>query len=83
MFHDHCGGHDASQSVVVRRGDRIELVVVTTGATNRQAQNRTADRIELLVRHVHASFLGGITDQDFRTEHKEAGGEPLAVALCD
>jgi hypothetical protein len=48
---------DARQGVVVARGDRVELVVVTAGATDRQAEDGLADRVELLVDHVDQQLL--------------------------
>ena len=44
---------DAGQGVVVGRRDRVELVVVAAGAAERQAQERLADRVDLLVDDVH------------------------------
>ena len=37
------------QSVVIRRGDRIKLVIVTTGTGDCQAQQSPADDIDLIV----------------------------------
>ena len=44
---------DARQPVVVRRGYRIELVVVTTCTSQCQSKERPAHRVELLVDDVH------------------------------
>ena len=50
---------DAGQSVVIRRGDRIELVIVAACTGNRQAEHALGHGVDLLVNHVELE-LGAI-----------------------
>ncbi len=52
-------GEDSVESVEVGLADRVELVVVATGAGNRQPQERLADDIDLVV-DVADLFIEGI-----------------------
>ena len=54
---DVAAEEDAGESVVVRRGDRVELVIVAAGARQRQAQKRAADHVDLIVRDVGEQLL--------------------------
>src|SRR5207248_1401176 len=42
-------GEDAGQGVVILRRDRIELVIVTASAGDRQAEKRAAERVNTLL----------------------------------
>ena len=48
---------DAGEPVIVRRADRIELVIMTPGAGDRQAEKRLANDIDLVIRNVGEQFL--------------------------
>ncbi len=48
---------DARQRVVVAGGDRVELVVVTSRAADRQPEEGLADRVELLVDHIDQQLI--------------------------
>ena len=47
---------NAGQRVVIRRRDGIELVIVTTRATDGDAQYRATERVHLLIDDVHFHF---------------------------
>ena len=48
---------DARERVVVAGGDRVELVVVTPRAADRQSEKGLADRVDLLVDHIDQQLL--------------------------
>ena len=51
---DHlCPLEDSSHPVVILCADWIKLVVVTSGAANRQSQKSLAHGVELLVYNIH------------------------------
>ena len=65
---------DTSERVVVGLGDRIELVVVTASAAERQPHERLAGRVDLLVDDVGEEFLLVSFGQDFGPHRQESGG---------
>ena len=62
---------DAGQRVVIRRRDRVELVVVAAGTAQRQAEERSADRVNLLVDNVHLHFDRVVFGEHFRADRQE------------
>ena len=63
---------DAGQRVVVRRRDRVELVVVAAGAAERQPQEGPADGVDLLVDDVHLHLHRVVFGQHLGPERREA-----------
>ena len=57
MLHRARAAENAGQRVIVARGNRVKLVIVARGAAERLGQQRLADRIQLLINHVHAQLL--------------------------
>ena len=63
---------DPRQGVVVRGGDRIELVVVAAGAPDAEREDRAGRGIDHLVRHVHVELLGVDLVEVVRAEREES-----------
>ncbi len=57
VFEDVSAVEDAGEGVIVLLRDRVELVVVTAGATERQAEERLAHGVDLVVHHVADDLL--------------------------
>ena len=81
FLHGPSAFEDPGQSIVVRRLDRIELVVVASRAAQRQPENRAAHRVDLLVDDVHPHLGFVRLGQDFRTNAQEAGRDQVLVPL--
>jgi hypothetical protein len=56
-------------------------VVVTASATQREAEKRLADRIDLLIDDIHAQLFLVVVADDLGTEHEKAGRGNLFVPL--
>ena len=73
---------DAGQRVVVGLRDRIELVVVAAGTAERQAQERLADRVDLVVDHVADHLLlVGVAAVPGAVDEERRGDQPVGVDL--
>ena len=72
---------DAGQRVIIGRRYRIELVVVAAGAAERQAHERLADGVDLLVHHVHAQFWLVSLGQHLGPDDQETGRGQEFVAF--
>ena len=72
---------DAGQRVVVAGGDRVELVVVASGAADRQSEKRPADRLKLLVDDFHPQQFLVLQFVVDRPEDEEARSGQLVGAL--
>ena len=58
-------------------------MIVTAGTSERLAENRTPNRVQLFVCDVHASFFRIVSQQHLRTNHQKARCDPLPVSLFD
>ena len=75
-FEDRC------QGVVVSLLDRIELVIVTTSASERHSHKGFADGIELLINGVHGQFVAiGFREHLRAQDQKTSGCFCLSVGI--
>ena len=75
VFHRFGALEDAGERVVILGGQGVELVVVTARAAHREAENRTASRVHLLVDDVHFHLQRIIFGEHLAAEREEAGGD--------
>ncbi len=73
--HRPCALEDAGQRVVVGHRERIELVVVATGATHGQCQKSTTGGVELLIDDIHLLLDGIVFGQHLRPDREKARGD--------
>ena len=90
----HAGGvahrrgraQDTGHRVVVGRGDGVELVVVATGAADRQGEKGAAHGVDLLVDDVDQHLVRVLFGEHLWSQHQKAGPgdllEALGVGLC-
>ena len=72
-------GENACQGVVIGLRNRIELVIVAAGTTDRQSQQGPRDHIDLLVDVVHLKADREPLIDVLHAERKKTGRDPLAV----
>ena len=70
MIHHFGAGEDAGECVVVALGDRLELVIVATGASDGEAEHRARDGIDAILPFIGHHF-NAVTIVIFRAEAKE------------
>src|SRR5262249_7909757 len=68
-------GEDGSQAVVVPGGDRVELVVVTAGAGDGEAEDAPRHDIDLLVDDVIKHFYLILFGDELWAKRQESGGD--------
>ena len=72
---------DGGERVVIRRGQRVELVVVAARAADGHAEEGAAQRLDLLVNQVHLQLHLVRLGQQLRADAEEAQRGQLLVAL--
>src|SRR5206468_1874646 len=75
IHHGPGAAKDSRQRIVVGDRDRIELVIVASGTTERQTQERAPDSIDLLVHDVHLHLDRIVLRQHLWANAQEARGD--------
>jgi hypothetical protein len=81
VLHHGRAFENAGEAVVVGRGDGVELMVVTAGTAEREAEEGAPEGVDLLINDVHLHL--GFIDfrEDLRSDGQEAGRDELFVPL--
>ena len=74
---------NSRQGVIIARGDGVELMIVTAGATERLAEKPFADGVELFVDDIHAELVLVLFFVIEVSEDEVSGGSAIAVSLFD
>ena len=77
-----CAPQDARYCVIVGRGDGIEFVIVAARAGHGETEHAAADRLDLLVDHIHAVDLRLLLLQRLCAQGEETGGREQLISPC-
>ena len=83
MFERLRAVQNAGEGIIIRRGNRIEFVVMASGATDRLPEKRTAHRVDLLVDHIQLQLLLILLFQIGVSDGEKRGPDQLPSFLDD